>query len=123
MRIGRGERDSRMAREGSNRRRHKRTALNCPVTVCDRGGQALAGGDSLNISDGGMLLSIRVEDLPALRTAVNVAFSVPRETPNTFMLEDFASPATVIRHGALVDEARAAVALRFGRPVSLALEV
>ena len=83
----------------------------------------LARGRTINISDGGALVSIPRDTAPEISANVNARFSVPRSTPNTYMLEQFASSACVVRRQALVDDSRAGVAVRFSKPLKLGLEV
>ncbi len=111
-----------MAKQDEERREHKRHGLDCPVAVFCRGGQELTRGKTVNISDGGAFVSIPIKPIPDISADVNVTFSVPRTTPNTYMLEEFASPASIIRHQPLVDESLAGLAIRFDRPLELGLE-
>jgi len=108
---------------GEERRSYKRHNLDCPVAILDRGGRAVARGRTVNLSDGGALVSIPTSYAPEVSTNVKVLFSVPRATPNTYMLEEFASPACVVRRQGLVDESAEGVAVRFTRPLNLALEI
>jgi len=83
----------------------------------------IAKGKTLNISNGGALLSIPVSLVPQISTDINVTFFVPRSTPNTYMLEEFASSACVTRREPLANESATGVAIRFSRPLELGLEV
>ena len=87
------------------------------------GGDALGSTRTINISDGGLLVALPSDALPAVGTKVNITFSVPRSTPNTYMLEKFACSAMVVRHDPFDDEKLTGVALRFDQPVDLMLEV
>jgi hypothetical protein len=112
-----------MSRQRPEHRRHKRLRLACPVTVCQSDGQDIGRTRTLNVSNGGALVSLPVDRLPPCGCELRLTVSVPRSTPNTYMLEEFRSGATVVRHQALVDERRAGVAVRFTQPLELALEV
>jgi len=69
-----------------------------------------------------MFLSMPVESLPARGSKVKVAFSLPRETANTYMLEQLQCEAMIVRHEGCEDEA-AGVALAFDDTIDLAIEV
>jgi hypothetical protein len=112
-----------MSDYGQERRVHKRQNLACPISFLSRGGHAVAVGKTINISDGGALISLPACAIPDIGANVNVKFAVPRNTPNTYMLEKFASQACVTRRHALLKDSSAGVAVRFGRPLDLALEV
>jgi len=107
----------------AERRENPRTDLSCPVSLYNRAGELIARAKTVNVSDGGMLVSIPVSALPKLEDRANVALSVPRSTPTTYMLEDFACAARVVRHQPMVDDAFAGVALAFDEPQDLCLEV
>lgn len=111
-----------MANKKPERRRSKRLALSCPVKVISEGGKVVAQTKALNISDGGVFLSLPIEALPGCGCTVKLDLSVPRFTPNTYMLEDVTCQAKVLRHQPLVDETLAGAALQFDPPVNLALE-
>lgn len=112
-----------MSQRTSEQRKHRRTEIACPASVFDRSGRLQAKGRTMNLSDGGACVSVPIDRLPRIHDRVNVTFSVPRSTPNTYMLEEFASPADVVRHEPLEDTALVAVAIQFERPMDLALEV
>ena len=101
-----------MSDSGTERRAYKRFAMPCPSQVANPDAAESVKGKALNVSDGGMFLAMPVRDLPPQDTTVRVRFSVPRSTPNTYMLEDFACKAQVVRHEALTDDSLAGVALK-----------
>ena len=106
--------------DGSERRRHKRYRVPCPVRLS--GGPAgEAAGKTANVSDGGLLVALPRRTLPACGSLVDVLLRVPRSTPNTYMLEEFTSRARVVRHE--TSGSRASAALQFLRPLELAVEV
>ena len=112
-----------MPKKIAERRASARMALSCPVSLYDRAGDLLVRSKTVNLSDGGLLVSVPVETLGRLGESTNVALSVPRSTPTTYMLEDFACPARVVRHQPMVDEQFAGVALAFEEPQELSLQV
>jgi hypothetical protein len=112
-----------MPKRQRERRRHKRHELACPLSVSEQGGGVLANSRSINISDGGMLFPVPADARPKRGASVRVEFSVPRATPNTFLLEGFSAEATVVRHEPAGGDTPARVALAFQGPVDLALEV
>jgi len=101
---------------GSERRKHARHALTCPVVIADADGKELFQGRTVNVSDGGMLLPAGDDPLTP-GDGVYVNLRVPRRTANTFMYEEFSSPAEVVRLQP------AAVAVKFPRPLELGLVV
>jgi c-di-GMP-binding flagellar brake protein YcgR len=112
-----------MARRDVERRRHKRFPLPCPARII-AGGSREARGKTVNVSDGGMFVAIPISSpLPACYEAVDVVFSLPRSTPNTYMLEEVSSTARVLRHQALKNDRLAGLALQFAKPLNLAVEV
>ncbi|MCJ7545044.1 MAG: PilZ domain-containing protein [Phycisphaerae bacterium] len=108
--------------QGAERRRHKRFAVPCPVRL-SQGDAAEATGKTANVSDGGMLVPLPPQMLPACGNVVDVLLRVPRQTPNTYMLEEFVSRARVVRYDALADREGAGAALEFVHPMELGLEV
>jgi hypothetical protein len=52
---------------------------------------------------------------------VRLHLSIPRSTPNTFMLEDFATAARILRSEPLADGDGAGIAIQFARPLTLNL--
>lgn len=112
-----------MAKKTAERRRNPRTDLSCPVSLYDRAGELIIRSKAVNVSDGGLLVSVPLQTLPQLDDRTNVTFSVPRSTPTTYMLEDFACGATIVRQQPMVDDEFAGVALAFEVPQPLSLEV
>ena len=112
-----------MARQSREHREHERVELACPIKLYDNGGEVLAQSKTLNISDGGALVSLPLDSLPKIGSKANITLSVPRSTPTTYMLEDFACRGEVIRHQPLVESNFAGLALRFEEPQELGLVV
>jgi len=97
--------------------------LVCPFVLDGTASHPVTHARSLNISDGGVLLSMPVHALPPVNTSVSFRFYVPRRTPNTYMLEPFVSEGHVVRHEPMEDDQFAAVAVQFVRPLQLELDV
>lgn len=112
-----------MASERQERRRHSRLKAACPVSVFTRSGELVAKGRSLDISDGGAYVSVPAEAIDRIKGRVNLTFAVPRSTENTYMMEDFACQADILRQQPLVDKNLAGVAIAFTDPIDLGLEV
>jgi len=112
-----------MAQRYYERRKHKRHELECPVELSDGAGKVLAKARGVNISDGGMLLPVASEALPKRGARVHLDFSIPRSTPNTFLMEEFACKAFVIREESPDGRRPAHVAVEFERPMDLGIEV
>lgn len=112
-----------MAGKTVERREYKRHGLPCPIRFYDRGGVEIAHAKTTNLSDGGAFVAVPIRYLSEIGEQVNVAFSLPRSTPNTYMLEDFASEARIVRHVAMQDTDHAGVALAFAEPLELEIEV
>lgn len=110
-----------MAEMQFDRRRYRRFDLPCPATLA-RGEEVLARIHTVNISDGGALVAMQLEDIPPAGQKVDLNLSLPRSTDSTYMLEKFRSEAQVKRHQPLTDERYAAVALEFVNPVDLQIE-
>jgi hypothetical protein len=112
-----------MAGKTAERREHERHDLACPIRFYDRGGVEITQAKTTNVSDGGVFVPVPIRFLAEIGKQVNVAFSLPRSTPNTYMLEDFASEAKVIRQTAMQDVDHAGIALEFAEPLELEIEV
>lgn len=104
------------------RRAYKRHELACPVVVNDAAGHELFRARTVNVSDGGALL-----EAPAglsVGEQVHANLRVPRQTPNSFMYEDFFFGARVIRLDPPPHRPdRPRLALQFVQPGALELEV
>ena len=105
------------------RRKHKRHPLECPVRMTDATGNLLASARGINISDGGMLFPAPSEALPERGSRIHLDFSVPRATPNTFLMEEFTCKAFVIREEPSDGDGPVRVAVEFERPLDLEIEV
>jgi c-di-GMP-binding flagellar brake protein YcgR len=105
-----------------DRRRYKRFGLPCPATLAC-GEKVLARVHTVNISDGGALVALPLEDLPPAGQKLDLDLALPRSTPSTHMLEKVRSEAQVKRHQPLTDDRYAAVALEFVHPMDLQIEV
>ncbi len=112
-----------MANQASERRRHKRHDISCPVTIHNPGGEMLFQAKTTNISDGGIFIAVPINSLQKLGRKINVSLRLPRSTPNTFMFEDFACHASVVRHEPLTDHEQAGIAMAFAKPLDLQISV
>ena len=111
-----------MSDQDSERRRHRRLRMSFPVSFFDRSGTVIVKGDSIDLSDSGIFVSVPVESMEKLDNKVNLTFSVSRSDNGGFMLEDFACQADVVRQQPLTDPTFAGVAMSFERVLDLALE-
>ena len=109
--------------QSTEKRKHPRAVLSCPISLFTQAGELVVQGKTHDISDGGALLPAPVEKLPRIDQMTNVAFSVPRSTTCTYMLEDFSCEAKVVRHQPMLDDSMAGVALQFEVPQDLGLDV
>ncbi len=112
-----------MRRVRDERRQHKRHELRCPVVVRGDDGEPLAETATVNISDGGVFVTVPIDSVPARGCPVRLDLRIPRQTTNTYMLEDVTRRATVVRHTALKDDGHAGVAVEFERDEPLQIEV
>lgn len=113
-----------MDASAADKRQYRRLGLVCPITLGTgvEEPMPMTSTRTLNLSDGGALVSVPVGVLPPIGSMLAVQFAVPRSTQNTYMLEGFACQAQVVRHMPLKDSHRLGVALRFIRPLTLGLE-
>lgn len=103
------------------RRQHKRIPLSCLVSL--QNGSAAMQGRTLDMSDGGLLLATVVTAAkPKIGEAMTLKLSIPRQTRNSYLLEELSCQAVVVRR-AKGPDGGASLALRFERPLSLMLEV
>jgi c-di-GMP-binding flagellar brake protein YcgR len=103
----------------AERRKHRRFDIPCRLRV-----QLPSGGNvrarTLNISDGGAYFI--TEEVVEVGREVDVGVAVPRDTANTFFLEQFAARARVIRCDPLGNEqSGTGVALEFQKALALDL--
>ena len=103
----------------TERRKHPRFDVPCRLRV------QLPDGDDLraravNISDGGAYFLAK--GAPDVGQRVHVQLAVPRDTANTFFLEQFAAQAEIVRHDPPGEKDRdVGVALRFEKALRLDL--
>lgn len=112
-----------MVHRAAERRKHKRQAIACPVSLSGEDEKFLAQSKTLDISDGGAIFAVPSKSVPRLDQKVAIVFSVPRSTPNTYMLEEFTGRARIVRHQPLLDNEQVGVAIQFLPAMSLGLEV
>ena len=113
-----------MARKEDERRRYKRFAAGGLAAV-DFGDSAVVEARTVNVSDGGVFLSLACDVKASVGAKVTINFKLPRSTPNTFMLEDVSALARVVRAKAVKDDAGrpGGLALEFLKPLDLQIEV
>jgi c-di-GMP-binding flagellar brake protein YcgR len=103
----------------TERRRHVRFSVPCRLRVEVGAGNALRVR-TLNVSDGGAYFV--TEEGFEIGRRVRVRLSVPRDTANTFFLEQFAAEAEVVRlDRASPGQPAAGVALAFATRLALDL--
>jgi len=90
--------------------------------MTDADGAELLRAKTTNLSDGGALLVPALNVLPVGRE-IHINLRVPRETPNTFMYEDFFSDARIVRHDPVRGDQSSAMAVRFAESLNLNLAV
>ena len=103
----------------SERRAHRRYAIECPVIVRDGAGRELTRGRSVNVSDGGLFVSPAGGVASCDDEHLHVDLRVPRVTPDACLYEEFFIPARALRHQRREDGD--GVAVQFALPVALAL--
>lgn len=103
----------------SERRRYRRHDLPCRLRVELPSGNNVRAR-TVNVCDGGVYFM--VDDAPEIGREVRVQLTVPRDTANTFFLEQFAARAQVVRCDVPTDgRAGMGVALRFEKELALDL--
>ena len=103
----------------TERRRYARFEVPCRLRVELPGG-ADVRARTVNISDGGAYFV--TEDAIDVGHKVTVRLAVPRDTANTFFLEQFAAKAEVIRRDPPAEgQPGAGVALKFEKALALDL--
>lgn len=114
-----------MARNTSavERRKHKRHRLACPLSWQKAADPSPVKVKTIDVSDGGAMVTVPIKVVPRLADRVKVVLAVPRSTPNTYMLEEITLDAKVVRHQPLEDNESVGVALQFTSAQDLGLEV
>ena len=103
----------------AERRQHQRFDVPCRLRLELPDGHGLRAR-AINVSEGGAYFV--GEKVPDVGQEVSVRPGVPRDTANTFFLEQFAARAKVIRHDAPHEVGEGVgVALRFENPLPLDL--
>jgi len=101
------------------RRRHRRFDIPCRLRLELDSGEDIRAR-TVNVCDGGVYFI--TENPPEVGREVNVHLVVPRDTANTFFLEQFAARAQVVRCDRPPDgRPGAGVALRFEKELALDL--
>jgi c-di-GMP-binding flagellar brake protein YcgR len=104
------------------RRRYARFGVDAAVSLFEDQRELLSGR-SLNISDGGALLAAPARPAPRVGQTVQVSLRLPRSTPNSFLLEDVACPAKIVRQQRYGSNGQTALALQFDQPLDLGLDL
>ena len=112
-----------MAKQKAERRSHKRMDMDCLIEILRNQAGRPIRGRTVNLSDGGAMVSVPIQSIPDLGEKVDVTISLPRSTPNSRMIETVSSSAKVVRHEPGVDDAVGFIAVQFPRPMDLDLEV
>jgi len=103
----------------SERRKHRRFEVPCRLRIESPGGHDMRARTS-NVCDGGVYFV--VDRGLEIGREVDVQLTVPRDTANTFFLEQFAARAQVIRcDRPPPGESGTGVALRFEKELALDL--
>ena len=111
-----------MAKSVAERRKHKRHRISCPLVIQRTGEKEALKGKTVDISDGGAMLAIPIKIIPRVSERVTVLLAVPRSTANTYMVEEVALEARVVRHQPMENNAVVGVALQFTSVQELGLE-
>ena len=111
-----------MTRTPDERRAYRRFNLACTVVVSDSAGKELMRTKTLNLSDGGVLLTTAIEDTIPLGQPVHIDVHLGRSTANTFMFENVSTDANILRHEPMQDHSSVATAMKFTKPMKLGLE-
>ena len=104
------------------RRAYRRFDLICPVVVTDSAGNELLRTKTLNLSDGGALLTMPTEQTIPLGQPVHIDMHLGRSTANTFMFENVSTDVNILRHEPMQDHSSVATAMKFTKPMKLGLE-
>jgi c-di-GMP-binding flagellar brake protein YcgR len=116
-----------VAKSVAERRRHKRHRVSCPVSLVasakGKGSEETVRTRTVDVSDGGAMLAVPIKVVPRLSERVRVVLNVPRQTPNTRMVEEVSCEARVVRHQPMEDNEVVGVALQFQQVQALGLEV
>ena len=111
-----------MAKSVAERRKHKRHRISCPLAMHRTGEKEPVKGKTVDLSDGGAMLPIPIKFVPRVSERVRVVLALPRSTANTYMLEEVACEARVVRHQPMEDNTVVGVALQFSPTQDLGLE-
>ncbi len=111
-----------MSQQTPERRQYKRHPITCPVRLVDESGAKLATGKTVNVSDGGILVPVAAGAAPEQGGRLAVTLSIPRSTPNTFMMQPVVGNGVIVRNDP-ADDGECNVAVRFAAPLDLDLEI
>ncbi len=108
-----------MRNRGQERRKHERHEIERPVRIYQPGGDLLTRGNTLNISDGGVLISVPIDKVPQYQQDVDVKICRPGDEDDVHNSEEVTSRGCVVRHQPMEENITAGVAIRFEKPVEL----
>ena len=110
-----------MAQYTEERRRYPRFKLFCPVKLLGESGKLLAEAQTLDISDGGMLVLLPSGPAPAIGTVLAVRLHVPSSASDSGEMRQFSCQGRVLRHANIGPGKRIALAIEFLGPVQFDL--
>jgi len=103
------------------RRQFERIGKTCPVWFVNEETREIKAR-TVNIGDGGMLCRIKEDEIPwHVGDFVRMRLNVPRETPNTYFLENLETDGRVVRFDIPGDQDGHLVALAFHPRLDLGL--
>jgi c-di-GMP-binding flagellar brake protein YcgR len=105
------------------RRKHKRHRVSVVIALQRPASAEPLKSKTLDVSDGGAMLTIPIKNVPKLSERVRVLLSLPRSTANTYMVEEVACDARVVRHQPMEADDVVGIALQFSATQNLGLEV
>ena len=128
--------DSKAKRPGkTERRKFQRYELACPVALsfdAQAAPEAQARSRTDNISDGGCYVTVTQTTDIKCGSVVRLDLKVPRQTPNTYLLESFHTDACIVRAdpgndlktriSTRKETTERGLALKFSHPLELSLE-
>jgi len=106
----------------AEKRRYRRFALSCPIELLSEAGQLVADVQLVNLSDGGALVLVPGDAVPAVGSLLNVRLQAPSDSSGAGPLRKFICQAKVLRHQATCQPGKTAVAIEFLQPLPLELD-
>lgn len=103
-------------------RRYPRFELSCTIKLFNETGQKLAETRTVNLSDGGALVPVPLEAVPAVGSVLDLEIQVPSSPAGAGPITNFIGQARVIRHQDSDEADKKGVALEFLQPLPLELD-